>query len=106
MIIKNIANIDIFLRDKFSDLKGDDFICKSPRKSCENDSIMNFDSMIEKLSQIVEQHLIDEDFNFDESMPNICDNQWAEWLSEYEIPESNCPLCGGQGCNYCLMTSY
>jgi len=106
MKIQNINDLETFLYQKFSNLDGDDFQCKSAKYPYEFESVMNYDSMIEHLAQIVKEYIEDEGFEWGASMPEISADQWNDWLAEYDMPDRHSPCCGGSGCNYCLMTSY
>lgn len=105
MIINDLRDIEIFLNDKLKDLKNESFLLKA-KKSYQEDEVIDFDAMIEDLAEVVEQHLVDEDFEFGRPMPEIDEKQLDAWLCEYELPEPCCDRCGGRGCNYCLMCSY
>jgi hypothetical protein len=108
MIIENKDDIEMYLEVKFGDLKGEKFFHTATYKGCDDESYyMTFDDMIERLAEEVEQHLADEDFDFASEMPEISENLWDKWLAVYDVPEPECPRCGGgRGCNYCLMTGY
>lgn len=105
MKISDLADIQTYLAEKLKGWENERFLLKG--KGWDHDEIIYFDDFIECLSEIVEQHLCDEDFNWGDEMIEIDEKQYDKWISEFDVPEPECPRCGGSpGCNYCLMTGY
>lgn len=106
MIIENLDDIEMYLEVKFGDMKDDEFFHKATNRGCDDeDYIIDFTGMIERLAEVVEQHLADEDFTFDAVMPEISESQWEDWLSEYYVPDRDVCSCSN-GCKTCLMTEW
>lgn len=97
-------NLEDLLYEKFKHLKKDDFLLKAS-KSWEDDELVDYETMIEHLTEVVDQHLFDEELALVD-LHKIDEKQWDEWIAEYDVPEECCDRCGGRGCNYCLMCSY
>jgi hypothetical protein len=100
---KELIQIEENLYRKFKHLENEDFLRKS---KYDPDELMDYEAMIEALSEIVQQHLWDEDIAWPCELNQIEEKQWDKWLEEYDVPEQCCDRCGGRGCNYCLMCSY
>lgn len=99
----HMRKLEDLLYSKFKHLKNERFYLADERYG--DDEIIDYEAMIEKLAEVVEQHLADEDLDFGD-LDKIEAKQWDDWLEVYDVPEESCPRCGGSGCNYCLMCSY
>lgn len=96
--------IEDFIYDKFKEYKNENFLIKAS-KSWDEDELVDYEAMVEHLTEVVDQYLFDEVLETDE-LQLIEPKQWDKWLESYEVPEKCCDRCGGRGCNYCLMCDY
>lgn len=101
---KELKVIEDILYEKFKDIEDQDFCFKGTREYDEEERI-DYEMMIEYLSETVQQYLWDEDLTLVD-LEKIEEKQWDEWLLLYDMPEKCCDRCGGRGCNYCLMCGY
>ena len=108
MKIEDLSDIENYVAVKFKAYEREKFFHNATYKGCDDESYyLRFDEMIERLAVVVEQYLVDCDFEWGNNMPDIHESVWGKWLAVYDVPEPECPRCGGgRGCNYCLMTEY
>lgn len=98
---RELKDIEIALYNKFKSLEKEDFLLKD-EKWGEHER-MDYDAMIEKLAEVVQQHLWDEELTLSD-MNSIEESQWDKWIEEYEMPEAGCSC--GYYCMDCLGMSW
>ncbi len=92
MIIEERSDVEAYVEKYFKDYS-------------DKDLIISFNEMVEAVADKLEQHLVDEDFEWGTEMTKDDDKALDEMIEEYIRPDECCPYCSN-GCNYCLMTSY